>query len=339
LFVAHSDQPPTAEEPVISTAVANVQRDRGAAPDIIVIGASAGGVETLRRLVPLLPPDLPVSIFVVLHVLPHTRSYLPEILSRNGFKVCHAADGSPIERGRIYIAPPNHHLLIEAGHMHLSSGPRENRHRPAVNPLFRSAALAYGPRVIGVILSGNLDDGTAGLWEIKRRSGIAIVQDPEEALHPGMPQSAISNVDVDYVVKLDELPSLLVTLTGQAAKGAGTVSAEMPSKPTDLTCPECRGPLGEYQVGRLREFRCRVGHVYAPAALLAAHSETVERTLWAGVVALEEGAELARRLQGLLPAESERLRREEQAQQEMAERLRGVVNELTGRFQIGEGNQ
>jgi two-component system chemotaxis response regulator CheB len=307
--------------------------------DIIVIGASAGGVEALRRLALRLPRDLPAAVFVVLHVLPQSRSYLPELLRNGSFPVTHAVDGQPIELGHIYVAPPNHHLLIEGGHMHLSSGPRENRHRPAVNPLFRSAALAYGPRVIGVILSGNLDDGTVGLWEVKRRGGIAIVQDPEEALHPGMPQSANANVDVDFVVKLDEMPGLLARLTREIPKGAAVVSGDNPKKPTDLTCPECRGPLGEHQAGRLSEFQCRVGHVYAPAALLTAHAETVERTLWAGVVVLEEGAELARRMQTLLPGEAERLRREEQAKQQMAERVRGLVKELMSQIHGDSGDQ
>jgi two-component system chemotaxis response regulator CheB len=307
--------------------------------DIIVIGASSGGVEALRKLVPLLPADLPAAIFVVVHVLPHGRSYLPDLLSRSRSKVGHAVDGSPIERGWIYIAPPNCHLLIEEGHMHLSGGPKENRHRPAVNPLFRSAALAYGPRVVGVILTGNLDDGTVGLWEIKRRGGVAIVQDPEEALHPGMPTSAISNVEVDFVTRLDNLPQLLAKLAGSLAAEAPGVNASMESKLTRLTCPECRGPLYERKEGTLREFHCRVGHAYAPAALLAAHTETVERTLWSAVVALEEGAELTRQMRDLMPAESERLKQEEHAKQEMANRVRDMVNELVAEFGAGESDQ
>ena len=315
------------EEPV-SSQLADLPSNGSVARDIIVIGASAGGVEALRTLVPLLPANLGAAIFVVLHILPHSRSYLPEILNRGGLKVAHATDGGPIERGHIYIAPPNCHLLIESGHMHLSSGPRENRHRPAVNPLFRSAALAYGPRVIGVILTGNLDDGTTGLWEIKRRGGIAVVQDPNEALYPGMPESALGSVDIDHVVKLNDLPRLLTALVGPVTKGAKDVSAEVPIEPTRLTCPECRGPLGEHQVGRSSEFQCRVGHVYAPAALLSAHADTLERTLWAGVVALEEGAEMARRMQNLLPVQSDRLHKEEKLKQEMADRVRGILSEL-----------
>lgn len=326
-----------AEEPGVHPA--HPLDDHNATHDIIVIGASAGGVEALRTMLPLLPADLPAAIFVVLHVLPHTRSYLPEILKGCPLKVGHAADGSPIERGRIYIAPPNCHLLVESGHMHLSSGPRENRHRPAVNPLFRSAALAYGPRVIGVVLTGNLDDGTIGLWEIKRRGGVAVVQNPNDAVYSGMPQSAIGNVDVDFVVKLDEMPELLTSLAGTRAKGARSVNAEMPVEPTRLTCPECRGPLGKQKAGRLPEFRCRVGHVYAPAALLSAHADTLERSLWAGVVALEEGAELAREMQGLLPSESARLEREGKAKREMADKLRGMVNELVGHFNSEESDE
>jgi two-component system chemotaxis response regulator CheB len=306
--------------------------------DIIVIGASAGGIEALKRIVPHLPADLPAAIFVVVHVLPHVRSYLPDILSHARIQVDHAVDGSPIETGRIYIAPPNCHMVVESGRMHLHSGPTENRHRPAINPLFRSAALAYGPRVIGVILTGNLDDGTAGLWEVKRRGGVAVVQDPGDALYSGMPQSAIANVAVDFIVKLDELPQLLLTLSARVTKGAIGVKADTESRPTRLTCPECRGPLDEQQMGRLSEFRCRVGHVYAPATLVAAHAETVERTLWASIVALEESAELARHTQSALPVESERLRLEEKTKRGMAERLRAMVTELAGQ-NIGEDNR
>lgn len=307
--------------------------------DIIVVGASAGGVEALRHLVALLPADLPAAIFVVLHVLPHSRSYLPDLLKRARPNVDHAVDGSPIEPGRVYIAPPNYHLLVERGHMHLSSGPKENRHRPAINPLFRSAALAYGSQVVGVILTGNLDDGTAGLWEIKRRGGIAVVQDPEEAIYPSMPQSAISNVDVDFIVKLDQMPELLGALAGNRAPEAPGVNTRMDTTLTRLTCPECRGPLEEHQQGTSREFRCRVGHAFAPAALLAAHAETVERTLWSGVVALEEGADLAREMQSFLPAETERLKLEEKAKREMAARVKVVINELVVNMGVDDSNQ
>ncbi len=180
---------------------------------LIVIGASAGGVEALKQVFRNLPRDLSAAILVVLHVNPMEPSYLPQILQKEtALPVRHAVGGEKLRPGTAYIAPPNRHLVVEDGTAELTTAPRENRHRPAVDPLFRSAALFYGPRVIGVILSGSLDDGTAGLWEIKRRGGTAVVQDPAEALHSGMPRSAVANVDVDHIVPLSEIGALLASL-------------------------------------------------------------------------------------------------------------------------------
>src|SRR5215813_5531470 len=159
--------------------------------DIIVIGTSAGGVEALQELVGQLPPNLPAAVFAVMHMYPRASSYLPEILSRSGpLPAVHPNDGDQIENTRIYVAPPDHHLVIERDHVHLGTGPKEQQQRPCVNVTFRSAALSYGERVAGVVLTGQMDDGTAGLWEIKRRGGIAIVQNPEQASFPSMPLSA-----------------------------------------------------------------------------------------------------------------------------------------------------
>ncbi len=166
--------------------------------DIVVIGASAGGVEALIRLTSALPRDLPASLFVVLHTPARSKSMLPAILSRSGnLPAIHAEHGSAIEPGCIYVARPDHHLIIKPGFVSVTQGPRENRQRPAIDPLFRSAALAYGHRVVGVVLSGSLDDGTSGLVSIKARGGTAIVQDPADALFDSMPRSAIENVAVD----------------------------------------------------------------------------------------------------------------------------------------------
>src|SRR5215831_303891 len=166
---------------------------------VVVIGASAGGVETLKALFAGMPSHFPAAIFITMHLSPNHPSHLAEIVQNaDGFVAKNPSEEETIKRGFVYIAPPNRHMLIEDGKVLLMTGPKENRHRPAINVLFRSAAYAYGPKVIGVILSGALDDGTSGLWEIKRKGGIAIVQDPTEALHPGMPNNAIENVSVDY---------------------------------------------------------------------------------------------------------------------------------------------
>ena len=182
--------------------------------DIIVVGASAGGVEALGELVSLLPADLPAAVFIVLHIPAYGTSVLPGILSRRGpLPAVHPADGEAIRQGRIYVAPPDHHLLLEKdGTVRLTRGPHENGHRPAVDTLFRSAARAYGPRVIGVVLTGTLDDGTAGLQVVKRRGGLAVVQDPEEALFASMPRAAIEAVAVDHVAALAEIGSTLARL-------------------------------------------------------------------------------------------------------------------------------
>ena len=277
---------------------------------IIVIGASSGGVEALRTLVAGLPADLPAAVFVVLHIGNHPSS-LPEILNKAGpLFAIHPPSGAPIVHGNIYVAPPDRHLLIEQGCICLSSGPKENRSRPAVNPLFRSAAAAYGSRVTGVILTGGLDDGTAGLAEIKRCGGTAVVQDPKTAFSPSMPGSAVAHVDVDHIVPLNEIAALLSTLASTA--GRPTEENRMQKEPLErhfsgLTCPECRGPLTQERQGRIVEYRCRVGHAYGPLALIEEHNEAVERTLWSTLVALEEAAEIAERMAdgpyGLSPEE------------------------------------
>ena len=182
--------------------------------DIIVVGASAGGVEALVTLVGSLPADLPAAVFIVLHIPAQCPSVLPDILARSGPLVAlHAEDGDAIELGKIYVAPPDHHLLIVHESIQITHGPKENRHRPAVDPLFRSAATAYKQRVIGVVLTGSLDDGSAGLLAIKQCGGLTVVQDPEDALYPSMPQHAIEHVAVDYVLPLLEIGVLLGRLT------------------------------------------------------------------------------------------------------------------------------
>src|SRR5260370_5335622 len=184
--------------------------------DMRVSGASTGGVDALGRCGANLPADLPVAVFVVLHIPASTPSHLPQILNRAGpLKALHPTDGERIRHGRIYVAPPGKHLLLEHGHIHLTLGPRENHHRPAVDPLFRSAARSYGPRVIGGVLTGALSDGTSGLLAIKRHGGVTIVQDPAEAVAPGMPARAAQYVQVDHCVLPREIAPLLCALAQQ----------------------------------------------------------------------------------------------------------------------------
>jgi two-component system chemotaxis response regulator CheB len=212
------------------------------AKDVIVIGTSAGGVEALQTIVRDLPADLPASVFAVMHVAPRSRSVLPDLLTASGpLRAAHAVDGEAIMPGRIYVAPPDRHLIIEPGHVHLGFGPKEQHQRPSINVAFRSAALAYGERVAGVVLTGQLDDGSAGLWDIKRRGGIAIVQNPEDAAFPSMPLSALREIEVNYTVRLAEIGPLIVRLarhpepevvhTGQRNNGR----EEMNPRLTDLT--------------------------------------------------------------------------------------------------------
>src|SRR3954466_999831 len=193
--------------------------------DIVVIGASAGGVEALSALVAQLPPDLDASVFVVVHIPSSATSVLPQILSRRGnLPAVHPADGNPIERGKIYVAPPGRHLILEKRRVRLVIGPTEHGVRPAVDPLFRSAALTFRERVIGIILSGNLDDGTAGFEIIKGMGGITIVQDPDEALYDGMIRSAIDAGRADQILPLSEIPSALAGLVGRKSKNGAQMA-------------------------------------------------------------------------------------------------------------------
>jgi two-component system chemotaxis response regulator CheB len=284
--------------------------------DIVVVGASAGGVEALVGLAASLPADLPAAVFVVLHLPATGASALPDILSRHGpLAATHVKDGEPIENGRIYVAPPDHHLLVRTGHVHLTRGPRENGHRPAVDTLFRSAAREYATRVIGVVLSGALDDGTAGLAAIKSRGGVAVVQEAKDALYPGMPGSALEHVQVDHVLAVASMGELLARLTAEPAgehpgpvptvmkveiEMAGfsleAMEGEHPGEPSGFSCPDCNGVLWEIQTEGLRRYRCRVGHAWSPESLLTQQSEALEAALWIALRTLEERAALARRL-------------------------------------------
>jgi two-component system chemotaxis response regulator CheB len=278
--------------------------------DIFVVGASSGSLPALRGLVGGLPPDFPGTLFVVMHIGP--MSLLPEILARSGKVPTTAAEnGTRYEPNHIYVAPPNRHLVIEDGQMKLSADPRENGHRPAVDALFRSAARALRSRVAGIVLSGALDDGSAGLFAIKSRHGVAIVQDPKEAPAPDMPLNAMRNVDVDYCLPLAAIPPLLVELVngeaGETESGPGVgpiaeekneIVADPPPSETQISmvCPECDGPLYETKQGNLAHYQCNVGHAFSPLSLGAAHNEALERALWVAVRTLNERITLYRQM-------------------------------------------
>lgn len=287
--------------------------------DILVIGASSGGVEATAWLVGGLPADLPAAVFVVVHIPEAAPSMLPRILDRAGpLSAAHPAGGEPIEHGRVYVAPPGLHLLVERGRVRVAHGPKENRHRPAVDPLFRSAATAYGPRVAGVILTGARNDGTAGLLAVKRRGGVAVVQEPDEALFSGMPESALEYVDVDHRLPLEKIPPLLDRLAREESpkeEGEYPVPDEMeyeskaagldptvlenqhpPGTVSAFTCPDCAGPLYEMQDGDLARFRCRVGHAYTPESMLDEKDEALESALYMALNTLEEAAAMSERL-------------------------------------------
>lgn len=292
------------------------------ARDIVVLGFSAGGLEPLLDIVRTIPRDLPAALFVTHHFPRDATSVLPELLkATRTLEVSPTLDHERIRHGWIYVAPPDKHLLVHQGFIRLGHGPRENGHRPAIDPLFRSAARAYGPRVVGVILSGTMDDGTLGLLDIKRAGGVAVVQDPKEALFDGMSRSAIEAVDVDYEVPHTRVPELLVELshgdeevpeavgvsmddreatepgsdpaeTGTSALAAGHVSGEL----SVFTCPDCGGVMWEQSSGGLLRYVCHVGHAYSEKSLIESHSDALETALWTALRALEESAELNRRM-------------------------------------------
>jgi two-component system chemotaxis response regulator CheB len=326
---------------------------------VILIGASAGGVSALSQLVKGLPADFPAAVFVVLHLSPYGKSAMPAILSRAGLlPALHPRDEDPVQEGRIYVAPPDHHLILEDGRVRLSHGPTENAQRPAVDVLFRTGAQSYGRRAVAVVLTGNLDDGTAGLAVVKRYGGIAVVQDPEDADYPSMPTCALYNVDVDHVAPLADIPGLLVNLVNQPVEDPAPNpegrdmkeendlgdDPEEEGVPSDLTCPACGGSLRESRVETVVHFRCRTGHAYSPESLLAKQTDVVEEALWAAMRALEENAALARRMERRMrqlrqngPGIEERYsRRAEEAEQHAAVLRRLLTQDEEGRQQLDE---
>ena len=298
---------------------------------IVAIGGSAGGIEAARALFTALPADLPAAFLVVIHIPPHSPSQLDKVLaSCTSMPVAAAEDGERIRAGRVYVACADRHLMVDAGHLRLTRGPKECRARPSIDVLMRSAAIAYGPRLTGVVLSGLLDDGTAGLWAVKDRQGIALVQDPAEAQYSSMPESAQLHVAVDFT-------GTAVALAGEITRRVGheTGSKTAPSaadrqelealianqgnalrsgvmklgKVSQYTCPDCHGVLVQIEEGSIVRFRCHTGHAFSIKTLLAEVNDSIDKGLWDTIRAVEERilllkqmAELAKHHQSLAEA-------------------------------------
>jgi two-component system, chemotaxis family, protein-glutamate methylesterase/glutaminase len=321
---------------------------------LVVIGASAGGIETLRALVAGLPAEFPAPICLVVHTAPQSPGVLEEILNRSGsLRAVNGRTGERLRPGRIYVAPPDQHLLVEPGIVRVARGPKENGFRPAIDPLFRSAAQVYGPGAIGVILTGNLDDGVAGLSAIKQLGGVVVVQDPRDALYPAMPSSAASRVPIDYSVPLAEMPRLLVRLAGtpvheqadiavphqltmevSIAKEENAIDAglERFGTPSPYACPDCHGVLLELKEASGPRFRCHTGHAYSSESLLAGVAAAIEADLWTAIRSLEEGSLLLQEFARHLQDHGDRARAERYAAQadearRHAERVREIVIE------------
>jgi len=273
---------------------------------VVVMGASAGGIEAVCAVLAGLPADFSLPILVVIHIGPGP-SQLPAILSRCGpLPATHPQPDEPLRPGHVYVAPPNQHLLVEDRHIRLTHGPRENRVRPAIDPLFRSASRAYRAGAIGIILSGELDDGAAGLFSLKARGGVAMVQDPAEASVASMPRHAQEAVAVDYCLPVAQIASRLVELSQerepmsalhpQPRSGNGQTQQNIPGEkiegnrgtPVPLVCPDCEGPLFEIRDGELVQFHCLVGHTFSPVSLSAAHADALERAVWVTIRMLRE---------------------------------------------------
>lgn len=288
--------------------------ERQGPPPLVVVGASAGGVEALRDFVSVLPADLPACVLVVLHVPADAPSALPAILGRAGpLPARQAVHGEELRAGRILVAPPDHHLLVVDGSLALTHGPHENGHRPAVDVLFRSAARAAGPNVVAVVLSGSLDDGAAGVVAVASRGGRVMVQSFDEALYSSMPRAAAAAAGLDRQVRVvdmgETLSTWLAELSGPAADDApATMQMEVgmadldpramhepdrPGTPAGFGCPDCAGALYQIEEGNLRRYRCRVGHAWSPESLLAQQTSALEGALWTALRSLEEKAALS----------------------------------------------
>jgi two-component system, chemotaxis family, protein-glutamate methylesterase/glutaminase len=285
--------------------------------DLVVVGASAGGVEALRDLARDLPGDLPATVLIVLHLPTSAYSAMPAILNRAGqLSAMSAYDGAPLKPGTILIAPPDRHLLVRDDHVVLGLGPKENGHRPAIDPLFRSAARWRGDRTVGLVMTGTLDDGAAGLATLVERGAVAVVQDPRSALYDGMPCAALRAVPDAITASGQELAHRIAGLCSEditvnarppdpvlemetgipALDEPALADANRPGRPAAMTCPDCSGAMFVLDEGSFIRYRCRVGHAWSPETLLTQQWEATETALWAAIRTLEEKAALHRGL-------------------------------------------
>jgi two-component system chemotaxis response regulator CheB len=328
------------------TGGARVNSARGR--NIIVIGTSAGGLEALDKLIGQLPTDIPASIFVVQHMGPeNSGSALLHRLSRHrAFQCALAANGEKLRHGRIYIAPADHHLLVKKDHLLVTKGARENRYRPGIDPLFRSAASTHGPRVIGVLLSGMLDDGTAGLIAVRRSGGVAVVQEPKDAAYPDMPQSALNNLHVDHCVPISDMGTLLERLVREQPHKRKTIPKDIKTEAliaervlSDVSqvnalgeqvpynCPNCGGVLWQLSASDSPRYRCHTGHSFTAAALLTSQTEKIEETLWVALRMFEERKNLLNNMaqQGQFPTLKRSYSEQAKATQIHIERIRAML--------------
>ncbi len=319
--------------------------------DIIVIGTSAGGLKAVSAVLGELPADLPAAVFVVQHLTPDQESRLPELLNDvSDLPVSSPPDGESVVPGRVYVAAPDHHLLLHDGRVRVLRGPQENRFRPSIDALFRSAARAYGSRVIGTVLTGFLDDGTVGLQTIKKRGGVTVVQDPDEAEYPSMPKSALRHVNVDHVVPIAEAGALLTRLVAEPRADQSdfpmTAEIEIESdiaeqvmntqeflehverigQRTTYTCPDCNGAIWQIGEEEPLKLRCHVGHSFTGEVFAKEQRSNVETALWSAVRIMEEKVTFSRQL-----AERKReqdLLDEASAQEREADELDAALGEV-----------
>jgi len=277
--------------------------------NIIVIGTSAGGLEALDTLIGQLPTDIPASIFIVQHMAPQNTggALLHRLAKHRGFQCALATDRQKFQKGRIYIAPSDYHMLLKSDHVLVTKGARENRYRPGIDPLFRSAATTHGPRAIGVLLTGMLDDGTAGLIALKKCGGVTVVQDPKDAAYPEMPQSALNNLVVDHCISLSEMGGLLNTLAHERPGKSKPIPKDVRIESliaervlsdvervnglgdqAPYNCPNCGGILWEMTAPELLRYRCHTGHSFTASALLTSQTEKIEETIWVALRMFEE---------------------------------------------------